>query len=45
MSEHQVKGKEGINVERPEDKKEKKFNVIVVEGLNENWKKKKKQRF
>ena len=33
MSEYQVKGKEGINVERPEDKEGEKFNVIVVEGL------------
>ena len=44
MSEHQVKGKEGINVERPEDKKEKKFNVIVVEGLKMKTGKRKKSK-
>lgn len=44
MSEHQVKGKEGINAERPEDKKGKKFNVIVVQGLKMKTGKK-KQRF
>lgn len=46
MSEYQVKGKEGINVERPEDKKGEKFNVIAVEGLKmKTGGKKEKQRF
>ena len=46
MSEYQVKGKEGINVERPEDKEGEKFNVIVVEGLKmKTGGKKEKQRF
>lgn len=44
MSEYQVKGKEGINVERPEDKKGKKFNVIVVEGLKMKTGKRKKSK-
>lgn len=42
MSEYQVKGKEGINAERPEDKKGEKFNVIEVEGLKVKTEKKKK---
>lgn len=42
MSEHQVKGKEGINAERPEDKKGGKFNAIAVEGLKMKTGKKKK---
>ena len=33
MSEYQAKGKEGVNAERPEDKKGEKFNVTAVEGL------------
>ena len=46
MSEYQVKGKEGINVERPEDKKGEKFNVIAVEGLKmKTGGKKEKQKF
>ena len=46
MSEYQVKRKEGINVERPEDKEGEKFNVIVVEGLKmKTGGKKEKQRF
>lgn len=44
MSEYQVKGKEGVNAERPEDKKGEKFNVIEVEGLKVKTEKKKKSK-
>ena len=42
MSEYQAKGKEGVNAERPEDKKGEKFNVTAVEGLKVKTGKKKK---
>ena len=43
MSEYQAKGKEGVNAERPEDKKGEKFNVTAVEGLKVKTGKKKKR--
>lgn len=43
MSEYQAKGKEGVNAERPEDKKGEKFNVTAVEGLKVKTGKKKKK--
>lgn len=44
MSEYQAKGKEGVNAERPEDKKGEKFNVTAVEGLKVKTGKKKKSK-